>query len=63
MNENQIYTNGTDVGVYTNNCAVGCTAGCGLLCGGSCIATGGTAVAVGSALATGGGATGGAALG
>ena len=35
MNENQIYTNGTD----------------------------GTAVAVGSALATGGGATGGAALG
>ena len=31
MNENQIYTNGTDVGVYANNCAVGCTAGCGLL--------------------------------
>ena len=44
MNENQIYTNGTDVGVYANNCAVGCTAGCGLLCGGSCIATGGAAL-------------------
>lgn len=49
--------------MLANNCAIGCSAGCGLICGGSCMATGGTAVAIGIALSSGSAATGGAVFG
>jgi len=61
--QNELIYKDQEVELLANNCAIGCTAGCGLLCGGSCIATGGTAVAIGVALSRDAGATGGAIFG